>query len=63
MVYPNQDEVYYTDIVYEIQEFYGELKPDGESTELVFFDLNHLPENIMPTQVEYIKKFVQEKLK
>ncbi len=63
MVYPNQDEVYYTDVVYVINEFWGDLKPDGESTELRFFDLDNLPENIMPTQIGYIKKFVEEQSK
>ena len=29
MVYPNQDEVYYTDVVYLITEYEGELKPDA----------------------------------
>ena len=59
MVYPNGDEVYYTDIVYKISEFWGELKHDAESKELKFFELEDLPENIMPTQIEYIKKFVE----
>ena len=63
MVYPNKDEVYYTDIVYEINEFFGDLKPDRESKELVFFSLDNLPENIMPTQIGYIKKFVELKTK
>lgn len=63
MVYPNGDEVYYTDIVYEINDFYGNLKPDEESTELKFFDLDKLPENIMPTQIRYIESFVSKKLK
>ena len=63
MIYPNKDEVYYTDIVYEINEFYGELKPDEESRELAFFNLNELPDQIMPTQVDYIRKFVDEKQK
>ena len=58
MVYPNTDEVYYTDIVYEVRDFWGELKPDSESKEIAFFDLNNLPENIMPTQIDYIKNFV-----
>lgn len=61
MVYPNKDEVYYTDIVYEINEFHGELKPDRESKELTFFSLDNLPKNIMPTQIGYIQKFVVEK--
>ena len=63
MVYPNKDEVYYTDVVYVINEFWGDLKPDGESTELSFFDLDNLPENIMPTQIGYIKRFIEEQLK
>ncbi len=52
---------YYTDVVYEINDFYGELKHDGESTELRFFDINNLPENIMPTQIGYIENFVAMK--
>ncbi len=60
MVYPNKDEVYYTDVVYVINEFFGELKPDAESKELVFFSIDNLPDNIMPTQIGYIKKFVSE---
>jgi len=61
MIYPNGDEVYYTDIVYEITEFWGELKPDKESTELRFFNLHDLPDNIMPTQTEYIQRYVSNK--
>ena len=60
MVYPNKDEVYYTDIVYEINEFFGDLKSDGESTELKFFALDNLPKNIMPTQIGYIERFVKK---
>ena len=60
MVYPNKDEVYYTDVVYIVNEFSGELKPDGESTELRFFGLDELPENIMPTQIGYIERFIRE---
>ncbi len=60
MIYPNKDEVYYTDIVYEIDEFYGDLKPDKESKELSFFALDKLPENIMPTQIGYIERFIRE---
>ena len=58
MVYPNKDEVYYTDVVYEINEYEGELKPDSESQELVWTPIDKLPDNIMPTQIEYIEKFV-----
>ncbi len=60
MVYPNKDEVYYTDVVYEINEYEGELKPDSESKELVWTPIDKLPDNIMPTQIEYIEKFVSK---
>ena len=60
MVYPNQDEVYYTDVVYVITEFEGEMKPDAESKELRWVPLDELPE-IMPTQVAYIEKFLKER--
>ena len=58
MVYPNNDEVYYTDVVYEINEYKGELKPDSESKELCWIKIDELPNDIMPTQIEYIEKFV-----
>lgn len=61
MLYPNGDEVYYTDFVYEINDFYGDLRHDGESTELRFFDIKSLPENIMPTQIDFIEKFAAAK--
>ena len=59
MVYPNKDEVYYTDVVYIVREYKGELKPDAESKELVWFKIDELPDNILYTQVEYIDKFVK----
>ncbi len=59
MIYPNKDEVYYTDVVYEINEYEGELKPDLESKELVWTPIDKLPDNIMPTQIEYIEKFIK----
>ena len=62
MIYPNQDEVYYTDIVYIITEYSGELKPDKESTRLEWVEVDELPDNILPTQIDYLIKFV-EKLK
>ena len=34
-----------------------------EDAELRFFDLDKLPENIMPTQIGYIKRFVEELIK
>lgn len=63
MVYPNGDEVYYTDFVFEINEFYSDLKHDNKSVDLRFFDIDNLPENIMPTQIEYIEKVFSDKRK
>lgn len=59
MVYPNGDEVYYTDIVYIIEEYSGNLNYDDESSELKWFKLDELPDNIMPTQIDYILKFAK----
>jgi len=58
MIYPNQDEVYYTDVVYIVKNFSGTLKQDEESTELKWFKIEELPE-IMPTQSGYIQKFIR----
>ncbi len=58
MIYPNKDEVYYTDVVYEVSKYTGALKCDAESTELKWFKINELPEGILPTQIGYIIKFV-----
>lgn len=58
MVYPNKDEVYYTSVIYEVNEYSGELKADEESLELRWFPLNALPDNISPFQIGYIEKFV-----
>lgn len=60
MVYPNQDEVYYTDVVYLTTKYEGELKPDAESKELRWVPLDELPK-IMPTQEYYIEKFLKER--
>ena len=61
MIYPNKDEVYYTDVLYIVTKFKGELKHDEESKELRWFPIDSLPENIMPTQTEYLERFVKEK--
>ena len=60
MVYPNSDEVYYTDIVYLVTKYSGELKPDKESVRLEWFNIENLPDDIMPTQIDYILTFVEE---
>ena len=63
MIYPNQDEVYYTDVVYVVTDYTGTLSHDAESTELKWFPINELPENIMQTQIAYITRFVQPLIK
>ena len=60
MVYPNGDEVYYTDLVYIIEDYSGHLGMDDESSELKWFPIQELPENIMPTQIDYILAAVKE---
>lgn len=50
-------------MINEISEFYGDLKHDNESVDLRLFDIDKLPENIIPTQIEYIEKFVSDKRK
>ena len=59
MVYPNKDEVYYTEVIYEVSEYKGNLKPDEESIELKWFKVDELPDDISPFQIEIIKKFVE----
>lgn len=58
IVYPNKDEVYYTEVIYEVSEYEGNLKPDAESIELKWFQIEELPDDISPIQIEIIKKFV-----
>jgi 8-oxo-dGTP pyrophosphatase MutT (NUDIX family) len=58
--YTNLDEVYYTDAVYIVREFNGELKPDSESEELCWYKLDELPDNITPSHQEYIKLFIEK---
>lgn len=45
-IYPNQDEVYMVNIIFECHHYLGELNPDFESENLKFFDLDHLPDHI-----------------
>ncbi|MBQ6304030.1 MAG: NUDIX domain-containing protein [Clostridiales bacterium] len=59
LVYPNTDEVYYTDFVYIATGYSGELRHDGESVDLKWFGIDSLPDNIMPTQTEYIEEFIK----
>ena len=59
VIYPNQDEVYYTDVLYLVTEYEGELSHDAESLELQWFSIDSLPENITPKQKEYIDKYLK----
>jgi len=58
--YPNGDEVYVVGITYICIDFSGELHPEaGEVLELKWFDINDLPTDISPIDVEAIKAFVE----
>lgn len=45
-IYPNGDEVYFINIIFETNIYRGEIKIDSESYELKFFDIDNLPSNI-----------------
>lgn len=45
-IYPNKDEVYIVNIIFEAREYKGELKKDLESVDFKFFDIDDLPENV-----------------
>lgn len=45
-IYPNKDEVYFVNIIFETNKYYDEIKSDSESIELKFFDISKIPSNI-----------------
>lgn len=45
-IYPNDDEAYFVNIIFETHIMNFNLKVDSESKELKFFDLDNLPSNI-----------------
>ena len=58
--YPNGDEIYSIEMVYLCEKYRGKLKvQEEEVTEQRFFDLDNLPENISPHQVEVIQRLVE----
>ena len=63
-IYPNDDEVYFVNIVFFSSTFSGHFKADGiESAEIRFYNIDELPENISPTNkpfIEDFKKFISE---
>jgi len=55
--YPNGDETYFVDTVFQCKEFSGELQPDFvETKELSFFTLGDLPFPVSPTNVPIFRK-------
>ena len=58
--YPNGDEAYIISIAYMCRDFSGELLPDpNEVTELKWFDIDDLPENISLPDSESLAAFVK----
>lgn len=61
-VYPNGDEVSNIDIVYICREYSGELKAElSEVTDLRFFLIDNIPENISPPIIKPLKKYIENR--
>lgn len=45
-IYPNKDEMYFVNIIFETTIYSGTLREDSESLEFKFFDLDQLPTDI-----------------
>lgn len=45
-IYPNDDEVYFVNIIFEIYKYSGMIAKNDESYELKFFDIDNLPLNV-----------------
>lgn len=59
-IYPNGDEVSTIDIVYICRSYSGELKCQPEEvSQLSFFDINELPDNICPPTQSVLKKYIE----
>lgn len=60
-IYPNQDEVSNIDIVYLCKKYNGELiRQEDEVSELKWFDISSLPNQINPPNIPALKKLVEE---
>jgi 8-oxo-dGTP pyrophosphatase MutT (NUDIX family) len=58
-IYPNGDEVSNIDIVYICRSYSGDLKMQkDEVTDLKFFPLTNLPENISPPNIKALKAYI-----
>lgn len=59
-IYPNGDEVSTIDIVYICRSYSGELKCQQEEvTQLKFFDINDIPENICPPVRSPLLRYIE----
>ncbi|MDR1000601.1 MAG: NUDIX hydrolase [Clostridiales bacterium] len=59
-VYPNGDEVSNVDIVYTCRDYTGALKAEpNEVSELRFFPICKLPDNISPPQRKALKEYIE----
>jgi len=57
-IYPNGDEVSIVDIIYICKDYSGEARADFvESTDVRFFSINNLPNNISPPCIPVLKKY------
>ncbi len=54
-IYPNKDEIYFVNIIFETNITKGILKKDIESNELKFFDIDKLPLNVTKP-FEHVRK-------
>lgn len=64
MVYPNGDQAYTVTVLFESEEYEGELSADIKETQnLKFFDLDKLPQNISPPvkMKEFILNYLSQK--
>lgn len=60
-IYPNGDEVSIVDIIFICRDWRGEIKPQkSEVTELKFFPLNKLPDNISPPITRALTAFSEK---
>ena len=58
-IYPNRDEVFLISTIYLVKEYEGELKLDyGEVSEIKWFDLDKLPNNIHDPDIQPIKDII-----
>lgn len=58
--YPNGDEVYVIDVKFICRKYHGALKPqESEVSELRFFPITELPENISPIEIFSVNKYLE----